>query len=670
MSTQPRHREIKTSFFDQTVKTIKGLTMDAVQRANSGHPGMPMGAADMASVLWMRFLRHDPTCPDWPDRDRFVLSAGHGSMLLYALLHLCGYDLSLDDIRAFRQWGSKTPGHPELGHTPGVELTTGPLGTGFAAGVGMAIAERVLAAAYNRPGHSIVDHRTYGICSDGDLMEGVASEAASLAGHLALGKLIYLYDDNGISIDGKTALSFTEDVSARFVAYGWHVIRVDGHDREALVSALHDAQEQTNKPTLICCRTVIGHGSATLAGTEKTHGAPLGEAEVAATKKGMDWPLQPFHVPDEVRQGFATLRDACGETRRDWERRFAAYRGAHPQLAQQFQAFGSDELPADLFEELPRYCSTDKPIATRKAGAAVLRALVSKHATLMGGSADLTGSNGVDLPGVEIQSAQCPGGRALFFGVREHAMAAICNGLSAHGGVRPFDATFLIFSDFMRGALRLAALMKLPVVHVLSHDSIFLGEDGPTHQPIEQVMSLRMIPDLYVIRPADARETVGAWKLALQRKRGDGPTAIVVSRQNLPILEGSRDDVSRGGYILFEPEGHTIGGILIATGSEVALAVVAAQRLARDGDAVRVVSLPCWEAFQAQPPAYRDQVLPPALKRRLSIEAGTTLGWQRYAAAAIGIDHFGASAPADELAHRFGLSAENVIATYRELAPA
>ncbi|TPV96468.1 MAG: transketolase [Myxococcales bacterium FL481] len=666
MSSDLAPRPVDPVFFEQAVKTIKGLAMDAVEQAKSGHPGMPMGAAHMATTLWTRFLDHDPTAPEWIDRDRFVLSAGHGSMLLYALLHLSGYDLSLEDLQAFRQWNSKTPGHPEFGHTAGVEVTTGPLGTGFAAGVGMAIAERVLADRYNQPGHAIVDHHTYAIVSDGDLMEGVAAEAASLAGHLGLGKLVYLYDDNEISIDGKTDLSFSEDVLARFVAYGWHVQRVDGHDAEAITDAIMAAKSEATKPSLIACRTVIGHGAPTLAGTAKTHGAPLGATEVDAAKRAMGWPSEPFHVPEEVRQGFAALRQTSIERRQRWEAAFAAYRAAHPQLGAEFETVMAGELPGDVLAAIPSFSADDQPIATRKAGAKIVAALAHVHPGFIGGSADLTGSNGVGMPEIAAQSATVPGGRAMFFGVREHGMGAICNGIAAHGGLRPFDATFLVFSDFMRGAVRLAALMKLPVVHVFSHDSFYLGEDGPTHQPIEHTMSLRLIPNLHVVRPADARETAAAWRLGLTRKTGDGPTAILVSRQNLPILPHSREDISCGAYVLSEADGP-LDGILIASGSEVSLALLAQRELAAAGTHVRVVSMPCWEAFDAQPQSYRDEVLPPALTRRLSIEAGTTLGWSRYASASIGIDHFGASAPADELARQFGFTVEGVVARYQAL---
>jgi transketolase len=661
-------RPFDPALHELVVKTIKGLAMDAVQQAQSGHPGMPMGMAGAAAVLWTQHLVHDPARPDWIDRDRFVLSAGHGSMLLYALLHVSGYDLPLDELRRFRQWGSRTPGHPEHGLTPGVEVTTGPLGTGFSAGVGMALAERFLAERYNRSGHTVVDHFTFGIVSDGDLMEGVASEAASLAGHWGLGKLVYLYDQNGITIDGSTELSFTEDVAARFGAYGWHVQSVDGHDPGAVSSALAAARRERARPSLIACRTVIGHGAPSLAGSEKTHGAPLGVAEVEATKKAMGWPTEPFHVPAQVRQAASALAEQLAKQREAWEQRLAAYRRDDSALADELVALAAGTLPAGALAAIPSFPAGGK-LATRKANNKVLAALVDAHPTLVGGSADLTGSNGVELPKIGIQSRNTPAGRFLHFGVREHGMAAICNGLALHGGLRVFDATFLVFSDFMRGALRLSALMELPVIHVFSHESFWLGEDGPTHQPIEHVMSLRAIPNLHVIRPADARETAVAWAHALART--EGPTAILVSRQDLPILEGTGEDAARGAYVVFEPPGATVptlDGLLVATGSEVWMAIEAARTLAAEGRPVRVVSMPCWEAFEAQPAAYRDAVLPLSVTRRLSVEAGVSLGWSRWAAAQHAIDRFGASAPAGELAERFGFTPTAIAAHYRTLA--
>ncbi|MEZ4380588.1 MAG: transketolase [Nannocystaceae bacterium] len=660
-------RTITPEYHALLVDTIKALAMDAVQQANSGHPGMPMGTACMAATLWTRFLKHDPQAPSWLDRDRFVLSAGHGSMLLYALLHLTGYDLPLAELRRFRQWGSKTPGHPEFGHTTGVEVTTGPLGTGFATGVGMAIAERWMAARFNRPGHAVIDHFTYGIVSDGDLMEGIAAEAASLAGHLGLGKLIYLYDDNQISIDGPTDISFTEDVVARFAAYGWHVARVDGHDAEAIAAAI-EAAKADDRPSLIACRTVIGQGSPNKAGKSSSHGAPLGVDEVAKTKEGMGWPLEPtFFVPKTIEEGEQAALAALRARREAWEADYAAYRAAHPALAAELDALAAGAPPKAALDALPDF-PIGGAMATRKAGAAILKALVDRVPGLIGGSADLAGSNGVALAR-PAQSRENPGADVIHFGVREHAMAAIGNGLALHG-MRPYVATFLVFSDFMRGAIRLSALMGLPVIYILSHDSFWVGEDGPTHQPIEHTMALRLIPGLHVVRPADARETAAAWRMALERGVGDGPTAILVTRQDLPTLAETRTSIDRGAYVLWQPEGVSVDklhGLLIATGSEVALALEAAKSLSERGKAVRVVSMPCWEAFDAQPRAYRDEVLPPSVQRRLSVEAGTTLGWARYAAHQHGIDRFGASAPGEELAAHFGFTAQAVLEHYLAL---
>jgi transketolase len=664
-------RDHDPAFHTLLVKTIKGLAMDGVQKANSGHPGMPMGTADMATALWTRFLVHDPSQPHWPDRDRFVLSAGHGSMLLYSLLHLHGYDLPMAELQRFRQLHSLTPGHPEVDHTAGVEVTTGPLGSGFAAAVGLAIAERMLAARYNRPGHAIVDHFTYGIASDGDLMEGIASEAASLAGHLGLHKLVFLYDDNHITIDGSTELAFTEDALARFTAYGWHVARVDGHDPIAVGEAIAAARAQSDKPSLIACRTTIGQGAPTKAGTSASHGAPLGAAEIAGAKQAMGWPPEPtFYVPPELPAQLAAHVRPLQVLREDWERRFGAYASEHPELAAELRASWADEQPAAAREALLALeYPVGSSIATRKVGAKVVATLAKHLPSLVGGSADLAESNGVSHEGLGTHSRRDPSGRYLHYGVREHGMAGISNGLALHG-LRPFDATFLIFSDFMRGALRLSALMRLPIVHVLSHDSVLLGEDGPTHQPIEQCMSLRLIPRMHVVRPADANETIGAWLHALSRRRGDGPTAILVTRQGLPVLEHGRRDISCGAYVLWQPEGvatSALHGILVATGSEVSLALQAAERLATEGLPMRVVSMPCWEAFAAQGEAYQHEVLPPAISRRLSIEAGTTHGWARWAAHHQGIDDFGASAPAEALAEHFGFTVEAIVERVRGL---
>ena len=644
--------------------------MDGVEQARSGHPGMPMGTADLATALWLRFLVHDPSAPQWPDRDRFVLSAGHGSMLLYSLLHLTGYDLPMAELQRFRRLHSRTPGHPEFGHTVGVEVTTGPLGSGFSASVGLAIAERILGARYNQGGHTIVDHFTYGICSDGDLMEGVASEAASLAGHLGLGKLVFLYDSNRITIDGATEISFTEDVCTRFAAYGWHVQRVDGHDPEAVTAALVTARAYTDRPSLIECITTIAQGAPTKAGSPGSHGAPLGAPEVEAAKAQMGWPLQPtFFVPDVLRAELRLQAHAHAERRVAWQQAFAAYRAQYPALAAEFEALYCGEVPAATMAALPSF-APGTALSTRKANQKVLDAVIRSHPTLVGGSSDLAESNGVHVTGLPSHHRLVPSGRILHFGVREHAMGGISNGLVLHGGVRAFAATFLIFSDYMRGAVRLSALMGLPVIHIFSHDSFWLGEDGPTHQPIEQCMSLRLIPRLDVIRPADARETVGAWRHALQRKIGEGPTAILVTRQNLPTFAESREDISCGAYVIWDPPGadaNQLDGILIATGSEVALAMSAAQQLRVEGRAVRVVSMPCWELFERSDRAWQDRVLPPAVGRRMSIEAGSTLGWQRWAPHNYGIDHFGASAPGEDLAREFGFTIEAVVARYLAL---
>jgi transketolase len=637
------------------VNTIKGLAMDAVQAANSGHPGMPMGAADMATVLWRSFLKHDPSQPLWPDRDRFILSAGHGSMLLYSLLHLAGYDLPLSEIKDFRQWGSKTPGHPEVGHTAGVEMTTGPLGQGFATGVGMAMAERLMREEF---GEDLCDHWTYAIVSDGDLMEGVASEAASLAGHLKLSRLVYLYDDNEISIDGGTDISFTEDRAKRFESYGWHVQAVDGHDADAIHGAIAAAKSD-DRPSLICCRTIIGHG-CDIEGTSKTHGAPLGAERIAATKVGMGWdPQQHFAVPEGVPNAF---RGHDGAARRaTWEARVAE----HPRGAElrSWLARDTDALIANT--DWPDFAVGTK-LATRKASAAVLKALTAKAPWLIGGSADLSGSNGVNIGAEHVSATKFAGAQSIHFGVREHAMGAICNGMVLHGGVLAYGATFLMFHDYMRPAVRLAGLMKVPSITIYTHDSIFLGEDGPTHQPISTLLALRAIPGCMVLRPADANETSECWKLALSHK--EGPVALVLTRQGLPIHAPT--DVagaSRGGYVLSDCDGDP-SVVLLGTGSEVETCMDAQKLLAADGVAARVVSLPCRELFWAQDPTYRSSVLGNA--PRLSVEAGVTLGWERYVGdtgAMVGIDTYGASAPASVLAEKFGFTAANVAAQAKKL---
>ncbi len=639
-----------------TVNTIKALTMDAVQAANSGHPGMPMGAADMATVLWSRFLKHDPADPAWPDRDRFVLSAGHGSMLIYSLLHLSGYDLSLDDLKAFRQWGSRTPGHPEFGHTPGVETTTGPLGQGLATAVGMAIAERLLRETF---GAELCDHHTWVIAGDGCLMEGISYEASSLAGHLGLGRLIVLYDDNTISIDGSTDLAFTEDRAARFAAQGWHVQRCDGHDPDAVADALAAAKAEEGRPSLILARTVIGQGSAKQ-GSEKTHGAPLGADDVAATKArlGLD-PERTFHVPDEAR---AHLRAHGGpDARAAWQSRL----DAHPRKGELLAWLRGDVDALDI--TWPAF-PAGKDVATRKASKAVLDALVAKAPWVVGGSADLAGSNGTDVALPFLTPERFEGAGRIAFGVREHAMGAIANGLALHGGVLPYVATFLIFHDYMRPAVRLSALMGQRVVYVYTHDSIFLGEDGPTHQPVETLSALRTVPGLVTFRPADAVETVEAWKAALART--DGPTALVLSRQNLPTVDRARHGDARGlhqgGYVLRDVDGVP-DLVLVATGSEVPLALATADLLGREGTSARVVSMPSPETFRAQPASWRHTVVPPTLPV-VTVEAGVTWGWEWLTAgrgASVGIDRFGASAPAEDLATHFGFTPEAVAAVAR-----
>ncbi len=647
------------------VNAIRALTMDAVQQANSGHPGMPMGMADAAFVLWTRVLRHDPLRPDWPNRDRFVLSAGHGSMLLYALLHLSGA-LPMDELKRFRQWGSKTPGHPEYGHTPGVETTTGPLGQGFANGVGMALAERILAERFNRPDFPVVDHYTYAIVSDGDIMEGISHEAASLAGHWGLGKLIYLYDDNDISIDGPTDLTFTEDVATRFRAYGWQVLDIDGHDREAVAQALAEAQQDEDHPSLIICHTHIAYGSPNKQDTAASHGAPLGEEEVRLTKENLGWPVEPpFYVPEEVYAYFRERASAWAGYSAAWDDLFARYREAYPDLAAALEDAWQNGLPSGWERYLPTF-DGGKSMATRAASGKVLNAVAPHVPTLIGGSADLSGSNKTylnDYPPIRRRDFR---GRNIHFGVREHAMGAILNGMALHRGVRPYGGTFLVFSDYMRPAIRMAALMELPVVFVFTHDSLFIGEDGPTHQPVEHLPALRAIPNLVVIRPADANETAAAWRVALERR--DGPTALILTRQGVPIIDRSRfagaEGVARGGYILApEPEGPP-DIILLASGSEVHLALATWERLVSKGVCARVVSMPSWELFEAQPEAYRESVLPPTVWARVAIEAAHPQGWDRYVGPwgkVLGVERFGASAPYKVLAEKFGFTVENVL---------
>jgi len=641
------------------INTIRFLAVDAVQKANSGHPGLPMGAAPMAYVLWTEFLKHNPQNPHWFNRDRFVLSAGHGSMLLYALLHLTGYDLSLDEIKRFRQWGSKTPGHPEYGHTPGVETTTGPLGQGFSTAVGMAIAEAFLAAKYNREGHQIVDHYTYVLASDGDLMEGVAAEAASLAGHLKLGKLIVLYDDNRITLDTPTSVIFTEDVQQRFNAYGWHTLTVeDGNDLDAIRDAIQQAQTITDQPSLISVRTIIGYGSPNKANTTKAHGSPLGEEEVRLTKENLGWPLEPeFFIPDEVLQHFRVAAQVGPELEEKWNQSFEAYLAAFPKEGQELQRALAGELPDGWDADIPTF-EPDEKIATRNASGKVLNAIAKHVPTFMGGDADLAGSTKTLIAGEGNFGVDGYTARNIRFGVREHAMGTIANGMALHGGIiKPYTATFLVFSDYMRPAMRLGALMEIEPIYIFTHDSIGLGEDGPTHQPVEHLAALRAIPNMTVIRPADANETAAAWRYAMTHQ--GGPVVLVFTRQSLPTLapEAVEDNVSRGAYILSEAESDPVA-ILMASGSEVSLALEAQKLLAAEGIAARVVSIPSFELFAAQDEHYIEHVLPSSITARVAIEAGVQQGWERWLNGGrfIGLDRFGASAPYEVIYEKLGIT--------------
>jgi transketolase len=670
----------ETTLEDLCINTIRILSADGVQQANSGHPGMPMGAAAMAYTLWTRYLKFNPKNPDWFDRDRFVLSAGHGSMLLYSLLHLTGYDLPLDELKRFRQWGSKTPGHPERGHTPGVEVATGPLGQGFGNGVGMAIAEAWLGARFNKPGHTLIDHHTYAICGDGDLMEGVTQEAASLAGHLQLGKLIYLYDQNHISLAGATDLIFTEDVAMRFNAYGWHTRTVlDGNDTADIAAAIEEAQAETHKPSLILVHTRIGYGSPKKQGTFHSHGSPLGEEELAATKKALGWPTtDKFYIPEDALTHFRESVGKGAAAEAAWNEKFAAYKAAYPAEAAEFEMLVAGKLPENWAADIPKWKPTDKAIATRAAGGEVMNGLAKNITNLVGGSADLNPSTNTALKGLgdfqppELGGAGIAGavggvwgyaGNNVAFGVREHAMGAAVNGMAAHGGILPFSATFLVFSDYMKSSVRLGALSKLKVFYVFTHDSIAVGEDGPTHEPIEQVAGLRCIPGLTVIRPADATETAEAWAFAVQH---NGPTVFALSRQNLPHLDraNAKDaSVAKGGYILSEAEGGSPEVLLIGTGSEVSLCVKAQEKLKGYGVKARVISLPAWNLFAEQDAAYQESVLPKSVTKRVTVEAGTRFGWERWAGTdgiTIGIDHYGASAPGETILKNFGFTAEHV----------
>ena len=653
------------------INTLRTLSVDAVEEANSGHPGLPLGAAPMAYVLWTRHLRHAPSEPHWANRDRFVLSAGHGSMLLYALLYTTGYEIDLEELQHFRQWGSRLAGHPEFGALPGVEATTGPLGQGSANAVGMALAERMLAARYNRPGHAIVDHATYALVSDGDLMEGLSNEAASLAGHWKLGKLVYLYDANDVTLDGPAALAFSEDVGARYAALGWQVLEVEhgDSDLEAIDRALSEARAERARPSLIRVRTTIGFGSPKKAGSAAAHGSPLGAEETRATKLALGWdPDQRFHVPEAALEHLRSAREQGAAALAQWEAQKAAWARAFPELAQEWERIAAGRLPADFESALPRW-KAGESIATRSAGGKVLNALAAVVPELCGGDADLSGSTKTSIAGGGSFDGAKGTGRNLHFGVREHAMGAIANGMLYHGGLRPYTATFFVFSDYMRPAVRLAALAELPSIYVWTHDSIAVGEDGPTHEPIEHLASLRAMPRLRVVRPADANETAFAWRDALKLR--DRPTALVLSRQDLPVLPGTAElgdeGVAHGAYVLADGGGLP-DAIVIATGSEVQLALGARERLATEGLAVRVVSMPCWEDFAEAPEAWRARVLPPAVRARVSVEAGATLGWERWigaAGVALGIDRFGASAPGETNLERFGFSVDAVVSAVR-----
>jgi transketolase len=654
-----------------SINTIRTLSIDAIEKAQSGHPGMPMGAAPMAYTLFAKYMNHNPKNPDWFNRDRFILSAGHGSMLLYSLLHLHGYDVTMEDLKNFRQWGSRTPGHPEYGHTPGVEATTGPLGQGVAMAVGFAMAERHLAATYNRDRFNVVDHYTYSICGDGDLMEGVSAEAASLAGHLKLGRLIVMYDSNDISLDGDLHESFSESVEDRFKAYGWQVIRVeDGNDLEALENAVEQAKED-DRPTLIEVKTVIGYGSPSKSGKSASHGAPLGEEEAKMTKEAYKWTFEKdFHVPDEVAEHYNKLAEEGAKKEKEWNEMFDEYKQEYPELAEQLSLAIKGELPEGWDNDLPEFATGDK-VATRESGGKALNALAKNVPYMFGGSADLASSNKTMLKDENDFSRDNYAGRNIWFGVREFAMAAAANGMALHGGVKPYAATFFVFSDYLRPAMRLSALMQVPVTYVFTHDSIAVGEDGPTHEPVEQLPALRAMPGISVIRPGDGNETIAAWKLAVESK--DEPTALVLTRQGLPTLEGTKEKayegVKKGAYVVSEANGEP-NGLLLATGSEVPLAVDAQKALEKEGIYVTVVSMPSWDRFEKQSKEYKESVIPPHVTARLGIEMAASLGWERYTGdkgSVLAIDKFGASAPGDKVIKEYGFTAENVAAQFKQL---
>ncbi len=654
------------------INTIRFLAVDAVQKANAGHPGMPMGTAPIGYLLWTKYLKHNPKNPKWDNRDRFVLSAGHGSMLLYSLLHLTGYQVSMDDLKNFRQFGSKTPGHPEYGLTPGVETTTGPLGQGLGNAVGMAIAETHLAAHFNRENFNIVDHYTYVIAGDGDMMEGVTSEAGSIAGHLKLGKIVVFYDDNHITIEGKTGITFSEDVLARYAAYGWHTQRVsDGNDLEAIAKAIETAKGVTDKPSIIAVRTHIGYGSPNKQDTGEVHGSPLGEKEVELTKKNLGWPLEPkFLVPEESLKVFRECTEEGPKLESDWNKRFGEYEKKYPELAREYRSWMAGELPADALNDFPSFDPAAGAVATRAASGKVINAFAPKVKNFLGGAADLSPSTDTIMKGETDFSATDRGGRNFHFGIREHGMGAILNGMAVHGGLIPFGATFLVFADYMRPPIRLAALSHFRAIYVFTHDSIGLGEDGPTHQPIEHFMALRVIPNLVFVRPADANETSEAWKFALQY--GKGPVALALTRQKLPVIDrkkyASESGLHRGAYVLADtgsPE-----AIIMATGSEVGVALKAYEELASKGKTVRLVSMPSWELFEMQDQKYRDSVLTPNINRRVSIEAGITKGWIKYVGPdgiSIGVDRFGSSAPGDVVMKEYGITSEAVVAAVEKL---
>jgi transketolase len=668
---------INKSIESLSVNTIRTLAIDAIETAGAGHPGMPMGAAPMGYVLWTQHMKHNPANPTWFNRDRFVLSAGHGSMLQYSLLHLCGYDLPIEELKQFRQWGSLTPGHPEFGHTAGVDATTGPLGQGIAMAVGMAMAEAHLGATYNKDKFNVVDHYTYAICGDGDLMEGISNETASLAGHLKLGKLVVLYDSNDISLDGELSLSFSESVKSRFEGYNWQVLRVEHeNDLEAISQAIATAKAEVNRPTLIEVKTTIGFGSPNKGGKgghAGPHGSPLGKEETKLTKEALGWPLEPdFYVPDEVRAHFANVKQKGIEANAAWKSLEAEYKKAYPQLADQLEKAIKGELPAGWDKDLPVYAPTDKAVSTRVASGFALNALVNNLPTLIGGSADLEVSTMTHLNGQASFTAENYSGRNIYFGVREFAMAAAVNGMMLHGGVKAFGATFFVFSDYLRPAVRLAAIMKLPSIYVFTHDSIAVGEDGPTHEPIEQLPALRVIPGIKVLRPADANETMEAWRLALDNQ--EGPTALVLTRQNLPILEGTAElagkNLSKGAYVLSDAKKGKPQAQIIATGSEVQLAVASQKKLAEEGIEVRVISMPSWELFEKQPKAYKDSVILPEVKARLAVEMAYPLGWERYVGDQgdiMGINHYGASAKGEVIIKEFGFTVEHVVSRVKAL---